>query len=297
VLPGAIETITNIDAYFQVQNALAEALQPDTDARFAITLLKAVQDQATDFHSQANRVVTDLQGVRDRISTNTTDFNAFAGQLDTVLNCDDGVLSSINEQLGNIDGKIAGAATGVALSALAIAGGVVMIVVGAAADAVTGGASTALGLGGVGILVAGVGGEVGSSVALAKMLELKSDLLRQQVQLPAEATLASGMASGFRTLSDQSAAAVEPTQGMANAWTLLGSDLEELAAHLERGETTVPALRKLFTVAARGDVRTIQADVATIRGQLTGVRIAADPKTNVVSLVKAAAEQGIRFAA
>ncbi len=297
VLPGAIETITNIDAYFQVQNALSEALQPDTDARSAIALLKAVQDQATDFRSQANGVVTDLQGVRDRISANAMDFNTFAKQLDVVLNGDNGVLSSINEQLGSIDSKIAGAATGVALSALAVAGGVVMIVIGAATELVTGGASTALVLGGVGVLAAGVGGEVGSSIALAKMLEMKNDLLRQQAQLSAEAAFASGMVSGFRTLSDQAAAAVEATQGMANAWTLLGSDLGGLASHLERGETTVPALRRLFTVAAQGDVRTIQSDVTTIRGQLVGVRVAADPKTNVVSLVQSAVRGGLRLAA
>jgi hypothetical protein len=281
ILPNMITTIANIDAYFQTQNALATALAPGTDVQTAIALIRAVQEQAQTFQAQSNGVVTSLQSLRTGISTDASNFNSYVTKLNAAVNGDNGVLSSINDQLGSIDGKIAGAAVGVALSGLAIAGGVFMVLVGSIAEFVTAGTSTPLVVAGVGVIAAGVGGEVGASIALANLLQLKGDLLSQKSQLTSEVNLATGISSGFKSLADGATAAVQATQEMANAWSLLGDDLGSLVNSLTKGQTTVDALRTLFVTAAQGNVKTVQQDVITIKGQLTGVQTKINPNAPV----------------
>lgn len=285
-LPKAIVTIANIDSYFQTQNALAEALAPGTDKETAIALLKAVQEEATDFHKQAVSVTGDMQDLRDRFSRGSADLSRSAKDLSIAVDGDNGVLASISDQLSDIDGKIAGAITGVVLSGLAVAGGIIMIGVGALAEAVTGGLATALVVGGIAVTAAGIGGEVGASIALSGLLDAKSGLLTQRARLNAETTLAAGLSSGLGGLSSAAGNAAVATQGMANAWNLLGDDLTNLIGDLTKGQTTSDALRRLFATAAQGVVRTVQGDVVVIRGQLAGVQTTVDTKVSAGQLVR-----------
>jgi non-hemolytic enterotoxin B/C len=285
-LPKAIVTIANIDAYFQTQNALAQALAPNTDAQTAIALLKAVQEQAVDFKRDASAVTTDLQSLRGQFSSSSADLNQFARDLAIAVDGDNGVLSEISNELSSIDSKIDGCIAGIVLSGLAIVGGVIMIGVGALAEAVTGGLATALVVGGIAVTVAGIGGEVGSSVALAGLLDAKSDLLTTRSRLNAETTLAAGLGSGLNSLSTSAANAATAAQGMANAWGLLGDDLDSLVTALINGQTTSNALRLLFATAAQGDVKTVQGDVVVIRGQLAGVQTTVNPSLTASQVVR-----------
>lgn len=286
VLPKAIVTISDIDSYFQTQNALTQAVAPGTDAKTAIMLLKAVQDQATEFHTQATGVTTDLQRLRDQFSLSSAALSKGAHDLSIAVDGDNGVLASISSQLSDIDGKIDGAITGVVLSGLAIVGGVILIGVGALAEAVTGGLATALVVGGIAVTAAGIGGEVGSSITLANLLDLKSNLLSERSRLNAETTLAAGLSSGLSGLSTSANSAATAAQGMANAWGLLGADLDNLIGDLQKGQTTVDALRLLFATAAQGEVQTVQGDVKIIRSQLAGVNPTVDTSVTAGALIR-----------
>jgi len=271
-LPKAITTIANIDAYFQLQNALPQVLAPNTSPQDAMSMLKAMQDQVTDYRGQAGNVTKDLQGLRGRLSTNAADLAGYVTQLNAAVDGDKGVLKSVNDELGSIDGKIGGCIAGIVLGGLAIIGGALMIAVGAIGEFFTGGASTALIVGGVGVLAAGVGVEVGASVTLAKLFDLKGELLSKKANLQAETKLATGISSGLHLLAGSAVNAAEASQRMANAWNLLGEDLGSLITDLQKGQTTVDALRRLFATAAEGAVKTVQNDVVTIKGQLSGVK-------------------------
>jgi non-hemolytic enterotoxin B/C len=286
VLPNAITTIANIEAYFECQNALAVALAPGTSAQAAIVLLKTVQEQATEFHTQAVGVTGGMQGLRDQFSRSSADLSQSATDLSIAVEGDDGQLALITGELSDIDGKIAGAITGVVLSGLAVVGGIIMIAVGSLAELATAGASTALVVGGVAVTAAGVGGEVGASLELASLLDLKGDLLTTRARLHAETTLAAGLSSGLGALSASAASAAAATQGMANAWSLLGDDLGNLTSDLIKGQTTVDALRLLFTTAAQGVAKTVQGDAVIIRGQLAGAPTTVDPKISAGQLVR-----------
>lgn len=286
VLPKAIVTISDIDSYFQTQVALTQAVAPGTDAQTAIALLKAVQDQSTEFQAQAAGVTTDLQKLREQFGRSSADLSKGAHDLSIAVDGDNGVLASISSQLSDIDGKIDGAITGVVLSGLAIVGGIIMVGVGALAEAVTGGLATALVVGGIAVTAAGIGGEVGSSITLANLLDLKGNLLSERARLNAETTLAAGLSSGLSGLSASASAAATAAQSMANAWSLLGGDLGNLITDLQKGQTTVDALRLLFATAAQGEVKVVQDDVKVIRNQLAGVNPTVDTSVTAGTLIR-----------
>jgi hypothetical protein len=272
VLPKMITTISNIDAYFNLQNALAQALSPSTPASQAIQLMGAVQRQAQGFQTQSSGLVTDLQGLRTALSTDAGNFSNLVTRLNSAVNGDNGVLASIDGELGSIDSKIDGAITGTVLSGLAIAGGIFLIAIGAIADFVTAGTSTPLVIAGIGIVAAGVGGEVASAITLANLIKLKNKLLTDKAQLKAEVSLALGMKNGLASLADSAANAATASQQMANAWGLLSNDLAALITQLQNGQTTVDAVRLLYQMAAQGTVKNVQGDIQTIRGQLAGTQ-------------------------
>jgi hypothetical protein len=295
ILPKQILVIGNIYSYFDLQNALAGALDSNTDRQTAIELLNAVRDQATQFKSDANYIVTDLQNLRTGLSGDAANFNNIVQRLNAAVSGDNGVLADINNQLDSIDGKIAGAITGIVVSGLAVAGGVLLIAVGAIAGFVTAGTSTPLVVLGVGVVATGVGGAVGASIALAGLLNAKSDMLQNRSRLTSEVNYATGLSSTFQDFATSATGAAAAAQQMANAWTSLTNDLGTLITNVEKGNTDVPSLRRLFLTAATGTVKRIQTDVTTIKAQLAGVTVVqqTDPKKErladtVVRLAKAA---------
>ena len=289
--PAMIHTITDLDAYFNLNNALAVALNPSTPAATAIAQLQAVQKEVTGYQQKSNKLVTDLQSFRTKLSTDSSNFKGYTTKLNSIVNGDNGVLSSINDQLGNIDGKIDGAIAGTVLSGLAIAGGVFMIAVGGIADFVTAGASTPLVVAGIGVVAAGVGGEVASAVILANLIKEKNTLLTQKSQLKSEVNLVTGVSSGLESLYKQASSATEATQQMANAWNTLDGHLGNMISEVQSGQTTVDSIRNLFQIAAQGTVKDIQQDANTIKGQLNGVSVKSDASGNVADMVLAEAKK------
>lgn len=296
LLPSMITTVTNIDHYFNLQNAIPKALNPDTSAKDAIKLMAAVQEQAIDYQSQSSKLVTDLQGFRTQLAKDSSNFSTVVTNLNAAVNGDQGVLATIDKEVDNIDGKISGAIAGTVLSGLAIAGGVFMIIVGSVADFVTAGTSTPLVVGGIGVVAAGVGGEVASAIILSKLIDEKNALLTKKAKLKAEVNLALGMKSGFSALATSASDAATATQQMANAWSTLDNHLGNLISDLKSGQTTVDELRHLFQAAAQGDVKDVQRDITVIEEQLSGTKTVVKPDESLSKTVVQVAEDNKKAA-
>lgn len=288
--PSLIKKITDIQEYFNVQNALGKALRPGLDNKTVITLLDAVQSQATGYRNDAKSLVLDLQKFRTTLGSDAANFNRVVADLNTAVNGDNGALADLNNQLDTLDSKISGTIAGITVSGLAVVGGVFMIAVGSVAEFVTAGTSTPLVIAGVGVVAGGVAGTVGASIALANLLDAKGNLLRQKSQLKDEVNLAMGMKSGFSSLSAHATDAMLATQEMANAWGLLSNHLGSLIKDVENGKTNSDALRILFLNAAQGDVKNIQQDITTISGQLAGAKQVVNSSEKVSSLIRSHAK-------
>lgn len=285
IQPNMITQLTNIDAYFNVQNAIPAALTETSDAATAIRFMEIAKERSQQYQTDAASVVRDLQRLRGGLADDAADFNGFVVNLNAAVAGDDGVLDAISGQLRSIDGKIAGASTGVAISSLAVLGGAAIVVVGLTAAVPSGGATIAVVAGGAGLVAVGVGGVIASSVALAGLLRQKSELISQRATLKAQVKAATALSSAISTLSIQTADAATAAQSMANAWSGLESHLGNLIADLRAGAVDDADIRALFQAAAAGGVADIRRGVATIQTQLAGVETVVDVDTPAADLI------------
>lgn len=271
LLPDMIHQSTNLDAFLNLQTALPMALDPKAPASEAIAMMKAVQEQAQDHRTSSKTLVTNLQKLRTDISGDATVFKSNVLKMNGILEGDNGVLAVLDEQVDKIDSKINWAIAGIAGSGLAVAGGVLLVCVGSVGSFITAGTSSVAVVAGASLILGGVAGGAALTYALIKYQETKAELVNKQKSLKNEVKAVSGVCSQIKTLASGASNAASATQDMANAWTILEQDMGSLITNLEKGQTTVDGLRKLYQQAAKGTVATLKLDNATIQKQLTGV--------------------------
>jgi hypothetical protein len=267
-----VSAIGDVGGYVNMHTALTQLLQAGQGSDSLVAELQAIRSQVKQYEDTATQLSTDLSDFANAVNTDARAFQGLVDDLNTLVGGDTGYLQQLRTSMGDLDSKIDGAITGVVLSGIAVAGGVIMICVGAIGDVVTGGAATGLVLAGGGLLVAGAGGEAASAVVLTKLLDEKSTLLKQETQIKADVALAVGIESSYGTLASRAAAAATAAKDMANAWTSLGSDMDKLASDVASAADG-PALALLWLTAADNQIVTIQQDVTTIKQQLSSVQV------------------------
>jgi len=272
IQPTILANVANIANYYNLHQAVATSMPPGTSEKEWVAQLSALKDQAIDFKGKAGTVVTSLGTLRDNLARDVAAFAQVVRDLNAAVGGDNGVLADINKQLDDLEKKIAAAAVGITISGLAILGGTFLILVGAIATLATAGLSTVLIIGGAAFVAVGVAGTVVLSVAMAKLLDRKGDLIEQRENLKAEVKLATGIASGYEGLRLKAEAAVTAAIDMKNAWDFLSADLGNLATDLEKGVLNAEGTRTLFLTAANSEIQTIRRDMETIRAQMAGVQ-------------------------
>ena len=212
--------------------------------------------------------------------------------MNTAVNGDHGELQSIDDQLSTIQSKIDGTIAGMAVSGLAILGGVFMIAVGAVADFVTAGTTTPLIIAGVAVVAGGVGGEVASALTFEALNSAKGDLLQKQAKLNEEVKLAQGLSTGYSALADGASSALTAATQMQSAWNFLHDDLTNLSSDLQKGIINAAGARTIWLTAANTVVKAVQDDTNIIKNQMAGVQqLTAPPGTNIGEFVVAEAKK------
>ena len=282
-----IITIADLDAYFNLQQALPTALRPGMPASAAVRLLNGVQGQVVGYQTRSNLIARQLGQLAQDITSNQQSFATFVTGMNTAIKGDNGVLASITTELNNYDKQIGGLSAGIALGGLAAIGGVLVIIAGAVGTPFTAGGSTPIIAGGVALLALGAGAVAGSAIGLAAVPRQKSDAIQRQAQLNEQVMVASSMGTSFQSFATNAGQAANASQMMANTWDLLSGDLGNLIKSVEAGQTDVDELRELFVAAAEGNVASIRQDIQTIRGQLVGAKQIFDPNKAVADIVMA----------
>ncbi|MBB5019302.1 hypothetical protein HNQ59_002600 [Chitinivorax tropicus] len=282
VQPQIITNITNIQNYFNLHQAVATVLPPGATEKQWLDTLSALKEQSQNYQVQSQSVVNNLNMFHKRLTEDAGSFAAYVSSLNAVVGGDKGVLASIDDQLGTIQSKIDGAIAGIVLSGLAIVGGVFLTAVGGVADFVTAGTSTPLVIAGIGIVAAGIGGEVASAITLKNLNDTKATLLKQKSTLTAEVNLVTGISGAIGSLQSQAAAAVTAASQMTDAWNFLTGDLGTLADDLNKGIISTGTLRTLFLTAANSAIQQVLQDTTIIKTQMTGVQSLVAPQgTNI----------------
>jgi non-hemolytic enterotoxin B/C len=292
VQPQIITNVANIQNYFQLHQAVASSLPPGASTQDWLSALSALLEQAQEYQQQSQSVITNLGTFHDNVAADAAAFATYVSELNNAVNGDNGMLQSISSQLSSIQSNINGAIAGTVLSGLAIIGGVFMTAVGGIAEFVTAGTSTALVIGGIAVVTAGVGGEVAAALALKSLNDQKASLLQQQSTLTSEVNLVTGLSSGIGNLQGQASNSVTAASQMENAWSSLSADLTNLSSDLQKGITDTGFLRTLFLNTASTEIQTVLTDTATIKSQMSGVQsLVAPANTNIGDFIVSVANQ------
>lgn len=283
IQPNVIINIANIANYYALNNAVANTLPAGSTEAQWLDCLTTLQTQSATYQAAANGVVSTLCTLHDNLTTDAASFAATVISLNTAVTGDNGILASDDRELSSLQGKIDGAIAGIVTSGLAIVGGSFMIAVGGIADFVTAGTTTPLVVGGIGIVVAGVTGEVASAITLASLNNQKATLLTEEATLRAEVTLAMGISGGYQSLLNQVRSAVDAATQMENAWKFLSSDLGSMISDLNSGVQSAGLIRQIFLTAANTAVQTVLVDISTIKTQMAGVTIIVAKQGQTVS--------------
>jgi len=301
IQPLAMNSLQRIDRYINVEVGIAKMLEHGADKNRIIQGLRAAEQQTLSFKGEADDVHRRLDTLRQSLSADGAEFQRHKQTLLTLTEADGGVLKSLEGQIADIDGKMNGLIAGAVISGLAVIGGVFLVAIGSVAGFVTAGTSVPLALLGGTIVVGGIAGEVGSSIAIAGLSNQKSELMRQQTGLRSEVVFAQGLASTLTTLSDGAANSALAAQQMSNAWNTLGGHLQNLAQDLEAGRAEIDDLLDLFLAAAEGDIADLKRDTRVIQDQLAGAAspIANEnaPLADVVATAQARADEIAKRAA
>jgi non-hemolytic enterotoxin B/C len=280
--PAIRVNVANIGNYFDVHSAVLTILPPGSTKKEWLDSIAGVKEAVDEYKHQADGIVALLIPLRDGLVTDVGSFAKTVSQLNAAVNGDNGVLDGLDKEISDIQGKIGGTIAGLAISGLAIAGGLVMILVGALAEVVTGGAATALVVGGAVVLIAGVGGAIGAGVALAGLVNAKADLITRKSSLTSEVQFALGMKTGFADLRDQAGVAVQGAMAMQSAWEFLSNDLSNLSSDLNKGIIATDKVRELWLTAANSVNKKVADDIVTIKQQMSGTTIKIAPKGTTI---------------
>ncbi|MFY7884225.1 MAG: HBL/NHE enterotoxin family protein [Dolichospermum sp.] len=262
--------------------------QARTDALALINQLKNDVDLQT---ASAKDVASKIGKFRTKLNGDISNFNTAITQATTLIqgtSGDGGVLAHLNDQLSELDGQIAGASVGVALSGLTIIGGGLLIATGAIATFITAGTSKPMVAAGVVIVIAGAAGLIASSIALANLISTKSSLLQQQQQLKDSVICLTGLKSSLEQLNNLAQNASNEVNNMYSAWTFLGENLGQVSTSLENADkySKLPITVQAYLNTAYDRWDAVDRSMANIENKMTGVTVKTpkDANGNLVSL-------------
>ncbi len=296
VQPQIITNIANIENYFTLNRQVSNILPPSATKEEWINILKVLEEEAQIHYLSAKDTSDLLTKYYGKLGADVASFNTVNNRLNSLLDGNEGVLASLEADLDDLDSKIAGTIAAAVLSGLTVAGGIILAIVGAVGAPFTGGASGKLVALGVVVTGVGIGGAVGSGIALANLYDQKSNLLHKQEQLKGEVQALTGVLDAYRGLGNQASGALTATLEMRNAWEFLGNNINSLIRNLEKGQTDKEAVRKLFVGAADGSINTIMHDVNIIKAQMTGVETKTAPNgTDISTFIRKISKGDVPF--
>jgi hypothetical protein len=241
----------------------------------ALDLLQALQQALQAKLDNVNGVKFSLAGFQTKLNVDVSNFNTASSRADTVIGGDQGAIADLEGQISDMDKRIAGAATGIALSGLTIIGGALMIAAGSIASFITAGTSTPLVVAGVAIVVVGAAGLAASSIVLSQLIGAKAGLIEQKVQLDANLKFLTNFKSTMGTLGTAASEAATQINNMSNAWGLLSGNLGNVVGSIQqsRDYSQLPVVVQAYLNTAGAQWSQVQANTQIIQQQMTGVQL------------------------
>lgn len=268
-----LENISNIINYYNLHKAALTTLPEGSTEQQWSEVISALIQESGSYARVAKNLATSLNEFYNDLDQDAQNYNAIVTDLNSMVNGDNGVLATESEEIAKLTNQISAEEVGISLSAIAILGGIVSIVVGAIENIVAPGSGVAMIVGGSISVSTGIAGETASSVELVASINAKAALMTSESKLTTEVKMANIVTSTFTSLKSAVQGAITASEQMSDAWENLNSDLLNLSSDLSNGLQSVDEVRTLFLTAANSEIPQVIQDSDNIKSQLVGVRV------------------------
>ncbi|MFI0878248.1 HBL/NHE enterotoxin family protein [Streptomyces parvus] len=287
VQPESIALLYRVENYFVTLGALSESLKDEQDPDAMVQTLRYLREQAGEFTDQTRKVASSTDRMVSAFSGDKREFTECAAKINTLVGGESGILGDLKRDLENVNSKITAATIGAGVSGAAILGGVACIVIGCCTSIFTGGTSLAVAIGGGVLLLGGIGGGIGSGIALANLYDEKRNLLVKQERLENGVKLLTACSAGLADLGTQAGGVATALQNTTNSWTFLKESLNSAADNIEKaGRTQSDFLRKTFLRTIDRSLPRNLEQLRNTRKALIGMETVSQPNTHTGDLIR-----------
>ncbi|CAL2087868.1 conserved hypothetical protein [Tenacibaculum sp. 190524A05c] len=263
--PRIIKSISDLKSYFTVFSSVPVTLPQDATVEEWVTTLLVLKGITENNLRNSEEIVTSLNELRDNLRSDASSFAELTQQANEAVNGDEGELQEISDELKEIDTAIKLLIASIVGESLAVAGGVIVIGIGA----YTGSAEAVVG----GVIAIGVGvtGLAASSIELSNQYDKKRELLQTKSKLEAEINVLSTVDGALGNIADQAETAAIATEDIIKTWEELSSNLDSLIDDLNNGIISTDDARTFFLNSANNEIVEIQNAINNIQLKLAGV--------------------------
>ncbi|MYV62690.1 HBL/NHE enterotoxin family protein [Streptomyces sp. SID4931] len=287
VQPESIALLSRVENYFVTLGALSESLKDEQDPDAMVQTLRYLREQAGEFTDQTRKVASSTDSMVSAFSGDKREFTECAAKINTLVGGESGILGDLKRDLENVNSKITAATIGAGVSGAAILGGVACIVIGCCTSIFTGGTSLAVAIGGGVLLLGGIGGGIGSGIALANLYDEKRNLLVKQERLESGVKLLTACSAGLADLGTQAGGVATALQNTTNSWTFLKESLNSAADNIEKaGRAQSDFLRKTFLRTIDRSLPRNLEQLRNTRKALIGMETVSQPNTHTGDLIR-----------
>ncbi|MEU9675638.1 HBL/NHE enterotoxin family protein [Streptomyces parvus] len=297
VQPESIALLSKVENYFVTLGAFSESLKGEQDPDAMVQTLRFLREQAGEFTDQTRRVASSTDRMVSAFSDDKREFTECAAEINKLVGGESGILGDLKRELESVNSKITAAIIGAGVSGAAILGGVACIVIGCCTSIFTGGTSLAVAIGGGVLLLGGIGGGIGSGIALANLYDEKKNLLVKQERLESGVKLLTACSAGLADLGTQAGGVATALQNTTNSWTILKESLNSAADNIERaGRAQTDFLRKNFLRTIDRSLPRNLEQLRNTRNALIGMKTVSRPNTHTADLIRFELQQPPRLA-
>lgn len=242
--PEVIRGVTDILAYGSMFKGFKQPLL-DSVAKIgevsaakdkALTLVSALQNQAKAHQAKARSTNAAIQSFFVQVQSDENNFSADLAEANKMLGAEKGALKEILAEISGIQTEIDGAIAGAAVSALAMIGGTVMIIIGGVATLPSGGASVAIVLSGVGIVTTGIVGVTGFATKITSANKKLQSLYQRASETNYSLVLVQSLRGQVKSLFNATVEMNSATNLLNSEWDSINLGLDKLQALIEKAD-------------------------------------------------------------
>jgi non-hemolytic enterotoxin B/C len=269
VAPAVIGTITDIMGFGSMMDAFTDAIVPlldtmpdDPAARTQVLALVAqLEAEAHRCGNEAGAVNTQLSLAMGRLQGNSTALDDDVANAAARIGDDEGALAGIQNEIAEIQRKIGGQIAGVVVSALVMAGGGIVIAVGALATLPANASATDVILTGVGLVVTGATGLATTAALLAADNSRLAALYAESARLSLALTAIRAVSAQVTSLAEATTDMRETAGALLTEWGSIRDGLASLRGQVTRASDTSDVIH------LRTALRLAQQDWQAVREQ------------------------------